>query len=94
MPTRKYKLKRTAFIGCPNTSYMDVDDAEPCPFCGSRQVTIYPYGQGAPRMSRAYLRSTFHLPPANVEAVPPRLTVPNANRLSRARTSTTPVLPP
>lgn len=27
-------------------------------------------------MSRAYLRSTFHLPPANVEAVPPRLTVP------------------
>lgn len=47
MPTRKYKLNRTAFIGCHNTSYMDVDDAEPCPFCGSRQVTIYPYGQGA-----------------------------------------------
>lgn len=45
--TRKYRLKRTAFIGCHNTSYMDVDDAEPCPFCGSRQVTIYPYGQGA-----------------------------------------------
>lgn len=45
--TRKYRLKRTAFIGCRNTAYMDVDDAEPCPFCGSRQVTIYPYGQGA-----------------------------------------------
>ncbi|WP_195501611.1 Lar family restriction alleviation protein [Coprococcus comes] len=44
--TRKYRLKRTAFIGCRNTAYMDVDDAEPCPFCGSRQVTIYPYGQG------------------------------------------------
>lgn len=44
--TRKYRLERTAFIGCRNTSYMDVDDAEPCPFCGSRQVTIYPYGQG------------------------------------------------
>lgn len=26
---------------------MDVDDAEPCPFCGSRQVTIYPFAQGA-----------------------------------------------
>ena len=36
--TRKYRLERTAFIGCRNTSYMDVDDA--------RQVTIYPYGQG------------------------------------------------
>ena len=44
--TRKYRLKRTAFIGCRNTAYMDVDDAEPCPFCGSRQLTIYPYGQG------------------------------------------------
>lgn len=44
--TRKYRLERTAFIECRNTSYMDVDDAEPCPFCGSRQVTIYPYGQG------------------------------------------------
>lgn len=44
--TRKYRLKRTAFIGCRNTAYMDVDDAEPCSFCGSRQVTIYPYGQG------------------------------------------------
>ena len=44
--TRKYRLERTAFIGCRNTAYMDVDDAEPCPFCGSRQVTIYPYGQG------------------------------------------------
>ena len=47
MPTRKYRLKRAAFIGCHNTSYMDVDDAEQCPFCGSRQVTIYPFGQGA-----------------------------------------------
>lgn len=47
MPTRKYKLKRTDFIGCPNTSYMDVDDAESCPFRGSRQVTIYPFGRGA-----------------------------------------------
>lgn len=46
MPKRKYKLERTSFIGCLNTSYMDVDDAEPCPFCGSRQVTIYPFGQG------------------------------------------------
>lgn len=44
--TRKYRLERTAFIGCRNTAYMDVDDAEPCPFCGNRQVTIYPYGQG------------------------------------------------
>ena len=35
--TRKYRLERTAFIGCRNTAYMDVDDAEPCPFCGSRQ---------------------------------------------------------
>ena len=77
--TRKYRLDRTAFIGCRNTSYMDVDDAEPCPFCGSRQVTIYPYGQG----TTSY-----------VEGVPPRLTVPNANRLSRARTNTTPVSPP
>lgn len=42
--TRKYRLERTTFIGCRNTTYMDVDDAEPCPFCGSRQVTIYPYG--------------------------------------------------
>lgn len=41
--TRKYRLERTAFIGCRNTAYMDVDDAEPCPFCGSRYVTIYPY---------------------------------------------------
>ena len=24
--TRKYRLERTAFIGCRNTSYMDVDD--------------------------------------------------------------------
>lgn len=71
--TRKYRLERTAFIGCRNTAYMDVDDAEPCPFCGSRQVTIYPYGQGTTSyMSRAYLRSTFHLPPANVEVAPPR----------------------
>lgn len=44
--TRRYTLERTDFIGCQNTSYMDVDDAEPCPFCGSRTVTIYPYGQG------------------------------------------------
>lgn len=77
--TRKYRLERTAFIGCRNTAYMDVDDAEPCPFCGSRQVTIYPYGQG----TTSY-----------VEAVPPRLTVPNANRLSRARMNTTPVSQP
>ena len=34
--TRKYRLERTAFIGCRNTSYMDVDDAEPCSFCGTR----------------------------------------------------------
>lgn len=38
--TRKYRLERTAFIGCRNTAYMDVDDAEPCPFCDSRQVTM------------------------------------------------------
>lgn len=44
--TRRYTLERTDFIGCQNTSYMDIDDAEPCPFCGSRKVTIYPYGQG------------------------------------------------
>jgi len=24
--TRKYRLERTAFIGCRNTAYMDVDD--------------------------------------------------------------------
>lgn len=77
--TRKYRLERTAFIGCRNTAYMDVDDAEPCPFCGSRQVTIYPYRQGTTSYA---------------EAAPPRLTVPNANRLSRARTNTTPVSPP
>lgn len=47
MPKRKYKLERTDFIGCTNTSYMDVDDAKACPFCGSRQVTIYPFGRGA-----------------------------------------------
>lgn len=47
MPTHKYKLERTALIGCPNTSYMDVDDAIACPFCGSTQVTIYPFGRGA-----------------------------------------------
>ena len=47
MSMRKYRLKRTAFIGCPNTSYMDVDDAKACPFCGGTQVTIYPFGQGA-----------------------------------------------
>lgn len=70
--TRKYRLERTAFIGCRNTAYMDVDDAEPCPFCGSRQVTIYPYGQGTTSYVGAYLRSTFHLPPANVEVAPPR----------------------
>lgn len=44
--TRRYTLERTDFIGCRNTAYMDVDDAEPCPFCGSRQVTIYPFGRG------------------------------------------------
>lgn len=27
--TRKYRLERTAFIGCRNTAYMDVDDADP-----------------------------------------------------------------
>lgn len=47
MSKRRYRLERTSFIGQRNTSYMDVDDAEPCPFCGSRQVTIYPYGRGA-----------------------------------------------
>lgn len=47
MPKRKYRLERTAFIGCHNISYMNVDDAVPCTFCGSRQVTIYPFGQGA-----------------------------------------------
>lgn len=40
--TRRYTLERTG--GAKATSYMDVDDAEPCPFCGSRKVTIYPYG--------------------------------------------------
>ena len=29
MPKRKYKLKRTDFIGCQNTSYMDVKVAPP-----------------------------------------------------------------
>ena len=27
MSKRKYRLKRTSFIGCRNTAYMDVDDA-------------------------------------------------------------------
>lgn len=35
MSKRRYKLERTDFIGCRNTSYMDVDDAEPCPFGGA-----------------------------------------------------------
>lgn len=39
--TRKYRLERTAFIGCRNTAYMDVDDAEPCPF-RSPQDPEYP----------------------------------------------------
>lgn len=26
--TRRYTLERTDFIGCQNTAYMDVDDAE------------------------------------------------------------------
>ena len=29
--TRKYRLERTAFIGCRNTAYMDVDDVEVAP---------------------------------------------------------------
>lgn len=70
--TRRYTLERTDFIGCQNTSYMDVDDAEPCPFCGSRKVTIYPYGQGTTSYVEGYPRSTFHLPPANAEAALPR----------------------
>lgn len=28
---RKYRLERTAFIGCRNTAYMDVDDARAVP---------------------------------------------------------------
>ena len=43
---------------------MDVDDAEPCPFCGSRQVTIYPYGQGATSYVEGVPTLYFHLPPA------------------------------
>lgn len=31
MPKRRYRLERTDFIGCQNTSYMDVDDAEVVP---------------------------------------------------------------
>lgn len=31
MSRRKYTLERTAFIGCPNTAYMDVDDAVTVP---------------------------------------------------------------
>lgn len=46
MTPRKYKLEHTDFIGCRNISYMDVDDAEPCPFCGSTGVTLYPHNQG------------------------------------------------
>lgn len=35
--TRKYRLERTAFIGCRNTAYMDVNDAKPARFAaGSR----------------------------------------------------------
>lgn len=29
--TRRYTLERTDFIGCRNTAYMDVDDAEGVP---------------------------------------------------------------
>ena len=36
--TRKYRLERTAFIGCRNTAYMDVNDAKPCPFCGGVEI--------------------------------------------------------
>lgn len=41
----RYKLERNS-SDAGTTSYMDVGDAEPCPFCGSRQVTIYPFGRG------------------------------------------------
>lgn len=37
--TRKYRLERTAFIGCRNTAYMDVDDAEN----GEPQRILLPY---------------------------------------------------
>ena len=39
--TRKYRLERTAFIGCRNTSYMDVDDAEPCFICHLQMPRLY-----------------------------------------------------
>lgn len=71
MPKRRYRLERTDFIGCRNTAYMDVDDAEPCPFCGSRQVTIYPFGRGTTSYVEG-VRSTFRLPPANAGGVPLR----------------------
>lgn len=70
--TRKYRLERTAFIGCRNTSYMDVDDAEPCPFCGSRQVTIYPYGQGTTSYVEGVPTLYLSSATANAEVAPPR----------------------
>lgn len=39
MLKRKYKLERTHFIGCQNNSYTNVDDAQPCPFCGAKAVS-------------------------------------------------------
>lgn len=45
--SRKYKVERTRFIGCRNVSYMDIDDAKPCPFCGNTKVMIYPHNHGA-----------------------------------------------
>lgn len=68
----RYRLERTDFIGCRNTAYMDVDDAEPCPFCGSRKVTIYPFGQGTTSYVEGELRYIFHRQPASAEGVPPR----------------------
>lgn len=39
--TRRYTLERTDFIGCQNTSYMDVDDAEPWPCRADEQQAAW-----------------------------------------------------
>lgn len=94
MPKRKYKLKRTDFIGCQNTSYMDVDDAKACPFCGSRQVTIYPYGQGATSYVEGVTTLYFSSATCKCRGCTAEIDGPQRKSIIEARMNTTPVLPP
>lgn len=43
-----------------------------CPFCSSRQVTIYPFGQGTTSYVEGVPTLYLSSAPANAEAVPPR----------------------